>query len=371
MQRLLSSLLYTNVSFDIACYRHDNILGPGDGKSKSAVMPEKVVQVRIDEIAVGEPRRSIDNKKVKELAESLSEIGLKSPVTVRTREDGQGVELVVGRHRLLAAKQLGWDIIDARLMDGDSTDARLWQIAENLHRTDLTPLERAEQTTEWVKLREQKKVVSGQDVQKRKGGRPQGGIADAARKLPVPGRTPEARRKSIERSRQIAGISDEAKSEARKTEIDNNMAALLTVSKETTREAQVKKVQELASDKRARSGNREKRRGVGGHRQPADQVDEPQREVDEVDPRVALSRFKEAVDRFLPNSDYEAKRDAVKYLRQQVFNKLTEEEVQQAWEEHRFAKAPAERSLGMPSGSFDRLVEKFGLRRPWGDSEKA
>jgi hypothetical protein len=33
-------------------------------------------------------------------------------------------------------------------------DARLWEIAENLHVAELTELERAEHVTEWIRLAE-------------------------------------------------------------------------------------------------------------------------------------------------------------------------------------------------------------------------
>jgi phage replication-related protein YjqB (UPF0714/DUF867 family) len=85
--------------------------------------------------------------------------------------------------------------------------------AENLHRAELTKLERDEHIAEWVKLTGEK---LGQVVQvSAKGGRGiEGGISKAARELPVSGDTDEAKRKNVERALKIAGLSDEAKAAA-------------------------------------------------------------------------------------------------------------------------------------------------------------
>jgi hypothetical protein len=41
---------------------------------------------------------------------------------------------------------------EAVVTEGTEIDARLWEIAENLHRADLTSLERSEHIAEWIKL---------------------------------------------------------------------------------------------------------------------------------------------------------------------------------------------------------------------------
>ena len=42
------------------------------------------------------------------------------------------------------------------ILEGNETDARLWEIAENLHRADLTVRGRVERIAEWVRLTEDK-----------------------------------------------------------------------------------------------------------------------------------------------------------------------------------------------------------------------
>jgi hypothetical protein len=185
----------------------------------------------IDDIHVGDRKRSLNEAAVVGLLESMKVIGLKSPIIARRGDamiDGiletNIVVLVAGLHRLEAAKRLEWDTIECSFLKCDEIDAQLIEIAENLHRAELTAVERAEQIAEWSRLtklrdeRDRKKAgeqggVSGQNDQKlskrgRKEGRPKGGTSAAARALGLS-------RKKIERAEKIASIVPEAKAAAR------------------------------------------------------------------------------------------------------------------------------------------------------------
>ena len=54
-------------------------------------------------------RAMLDPKKVQEIAESILQVGLQSPILVR--QDGERFVLVEGLHRLEACKQLGEETI--------------------------------------------------------------------------------------------------------------------------------------------------------------------------------------------------------------------------------------------------------------------
>ena len=103
------------------------------------------------DIVVGDRLRALDRESVERLTESISKIGLKTPISVRSRE--QGWTLVSGRHRLEACIALGMDEIPVVTETGSEPEARLWEIAENLHRAELTALERAEHISLWIRLR--------------------------------------------------------------------------------------------------------------------------------------------------------------------------------------------------------------------------
>ena len=73
------------------------------------------------------------------LASSLAEIGLINPVTLNKE-----LRLITGYHRLEAAKALGWEQIDARVLELDDLEAELLEIDENLRRYDLTAWEQSQ-----------------------------------------------------------------------------------------------------------------------------------------------------------------------------------------------------------------------------------
>jgi ParB/RepB/Spo0J family partition protein len=91
------------------------------------------------------------------LIDSIKEIGLQTPITVR-RDDvptgynfAESYMLVAGLHRLEACRRLGMENIRAIVVELSEVDCKLWEIDENLARADLTELERGEH------LRERKK----------------------------------------------------------------------------------------------------------------------------------------------------------------------------------------------------------------------
>lgn len=97
-------------------------------------------------IDAGSRRRALSRPTVKALAESITEIGLLSPISVRP--EGDQYRLIAGRHRLEAAKQLGWSEIPAVLVGLDDVDRMLAEIDENLIRNELSDLERSEHLAE-------------------------------------------------------------------------------------------------------------------------------------------------------------------------------------------------------------------------------
>src|ERR1700722_1846487 len=116
------------------------------------------------------PLRPLIDAEVKRLAASMQQIGLMTPITVRRSSDSDdSYELTTGRHRVAAALSLGWDEIDAIEIECSDVDAKLWEIAENLHRAELTKLQHDEQVAMWIRLTNEKEV-SAQVAPKPQGG---------------------------------------------------------------------------------------------------------------------------------------------------------------------------------------------------------
>ena len=215
-----------------------------------------VQEIKIADIKVRGKRRASNPDKLKELAASISILRLQSPITVRLvkRDRGWGkteteLVLVCGLHRLEAMKQLGKKTIPCVVMTGSKRIARIWEISENLHRAELTSLEYDEQVAEWVRLTQADQRISGQNVQKKGRGRRKGGISEAARKLPVQGKTQAAKRKNVESALKVDSIFPEAKDAIKKAGLDKNRSKLLKVAAEKTLDAQLAKVRELTARK--------------------------------------------------------------------------------------------------------------------------
>jgi ParB-like chromosome segregation protein Spo0J len=104
------------------------------------------------------PGEPMQPDKITALAESFEAIGQRVPISVRKNWDktrNLQFEIIAGRHRHGAALQLGWDKIECVIESGSDQDADLWQISENLHRTQMSPRAAALATEKWRKLRAQ------------------------------------------------------------------------------------------------------------------------------------------------------------------------------------------------------------------------
>ena len=209
-----------------------------DHKTSAKPSSIEVISVRVADVEVPDNCRSIRQDTVDDLAASMEQIGLRTPISVRNSK--KEIKLVAGRHRLEAARKLGWKRIDAIVMHDDKLDRRIWHNAENLDRADLTALERAEAVTQRAKDVAKK---AAQDAHP--GGRQphDKGVSKAAKAIGVS-------RDSIRRSRAIAGISSAAKKAASDAGLTDNEAALLKIAKEPTPDAQVLKIHDLVKPKR-------------------------------------------------------------------------------------------------------------------------
>jgi len=120
-----------------------------------------MTSLKIDDIVVGKRMRSGGD--VSDLAESISAIGLLNPITVvMRRQMAGGLEkleapvLVAGQRRLEACRRLGWEEIEANVVELYDLDIQLAEIDENIKRKDLTQLERSEQLATRKTIWEQK-----------------------------------------------------------------------------------------------------------------------------------------------------------------------------------------------------------------------
>ncbi len=183
-----------------------------------------------EEIDVVGTRRPIGPEKVNELAQSIERFGLLNPIAIRVVDlevGGQKLLLIAGAHRLEACKKLGLEKVECVVHEVDDIDAELVEISENLHRSELTQLERSEQIARWVELSEAHSAQVAPIESKRidgRGHRSEGGVNAASRELGI-------ERTDAQRSVKVASISERAKEAARQAGLDDNRSALLKAAK--------------------------------------------------------------------------------------------------------------------------------------------
>jgi len=123
----------------------------GLGKGLGALLPEidqgevkTLFSCGIEEIIPNrsQPRKSFDESRLQELAESIKEKGILEPLIVRKVE--QGYELIVGERRWRAAQKAGLTEVPVLVKEIQSREALELSLIENLQREDLNPIEEAE-----------------------------------------------------------------------------------------------------------------------------------------------------------------------------------------------------------------------------------
>lgn len=112
-----------------------------------------VLYIRVEKINIPPRLRQFDPAQAERIAASIKEIGLKQPISVRlaksaVTEDGEIIEdqplLVAGRHRLEALRLIGHSHAPCIEITDDALLAELWEIDENLIRSELSPAQKAQ-----------------------------------------------------------------------------------------------------------------------------------------------------------------------------------------------------------------------------------
>ena len=100
--------------------------------------------IAIDQIheSLTNPRRTFEECKLGELAESIRTNGLIQPITVRPNSDG--FEVVAGARRFRAAQLAELFSLPARIVTINDAQALEWQLVENSQRVDVHPYEEAQ-----------------------------------------------------------------------------------------------------------------------------------------------------------------------------------------------------------------------------------
>lgn len=89
-----------------------------------------------------QPRTAFDEEEMAELVHSIGEIGLLQPIVVRRVDEPEvDFEIVMGERRWRATREAGLGTVPAIVRETSDTDMLRDALLENLHRSELNPLE--------------------------------------------------------------------------------------------------------------------------------------------------------------------------------------------------------------------------------------
>lgn len=101
-----------------------------------------ITEVALDRIKANpnQPRREFDAAALEELAESIRQIGIIQPVTLRKMEDGT-YQIIAGERRWRASQMAGLTSIPAYVRTADDEKMMQMALVENIQREDLNAIE--------------------------------------------------------------------------------------------------------------------------------------------------------------------------------------------------------------------------------------
>ena len=105
---------------------------------------QKVLNIDMEKIQPNpnQPRKRFREKSLKELSESIKNVGVLQPILLRKSDDVYYI--IAGERRFRAAKLAGLTEIPAVVKEGDDSEIFLMALVENIQRENLNPIEEAE-----------------------------------------------------------------------------------------------------------------------------------------------------------------------------------------------------------------------------------
>ena len=89
------------------------------------------------------PFRVVEDNALLEMAESIKEFGIVTPIITRPKEDGNGYEVIAGQRRVRASELAGIETVPAFVLPLDRDRAIITIVDSNLQRENILPSERA------------------------------------------------------------------------------------------------------------------------------------------------------------------------------------------------------------------------------------
>ena len=117
----------------------DALLSMDDVKTEGS---SSINEIELAKIAVNpnQPRREFDETALQELADSIAEIGIIQPITLRKLSDDE-YQIIAGERRYRASQKAGLTTIPAYIRTADDENMMEMALIENIQREDLNAVE--------------------------------------------------------------------------------------------------------------------------------------------------------------------------------------------------------------------------------------
>jgi len=126
-------------------------IGNGKGKGLDALINTRDIETdgttNLNEIALekiqpnpNQPRREFDEEALQELANSIREVGIITPITLRQMTDGS-YQIIAGERRWRASKMAGLTSVPAYIKTVEDENVMEMALVENIQREDLNAIE--------------------------------------------------------------------------------------------------------------------------------------------------------------------------------------------------------------------------------------
>ncbi len=126
-----------------------------DGRATIKTTSTEPKEIPIENIAPNpyQPRKEFREEDLAELTESIRQQGIIQPLIVTTSKSDDGEKpfvLIAGERRLRASKQAGLENVPCIIKQVDQRQMVEWALIENIQRSDLNPIERAQAYRQYI-----------------------------------------------------------------------------------------------------------------------------------------------------------------------------------------------------------------------------
>tara|TARA_B110001452_G_scaffold169912_1_gene142151 strand:- start:27 stop:875 length:849 start_codon:yes stop_codon:yes gene_type:complete len=129
-----------------------NKIKKGLGRGLSSLIGESKTVLNVNKLLISDlqsnqfqPRKVFQEEDLKDLANSIKELGIIQPIIVRkSKKNISKYEIIAGERRWLAAQKAGLHEVPVVIAEVDDLRSLEFAIVENVQRKDLNPIEEAE-----------------------------------------------------------------------------------------------------------------------------------------------------------------------------------------------------------------------------------